>query len=143
MRSPGGAKTVFRNTLSADSIESRLIIYEVLVTVRRSDTATFGVPPDHTADIIRGVLAKNRPSYRYTNVVESPEHHWTARIMPDGWPLLLSTRIDVHCVGVDGGSRVTIRTLSQFFIMGDVFNFYRRYIRDVLAAIDEEARATM
>lgn len=111
------------------------------MTVRRSDTATFGVPPDHIADIILSVLAKDRPSYRYTDVVEHSQLHWTTRIKPIGWPLLLSTHVDVHCVGTDGGSRVTVRTRSQFYIMGDVFNFYRGYIRDLLAAIDEEARA--
>ncbi len=111
------------------------------MTVRRSHTGTYAPPPDRIAAIIRDVLAKGRPSYKYTNVVESPAHQWTARIRPVWWPVLLSTRIHIQCVEANGGSSVTVNTVSQFYIMGDVFDFYRRYIHDLLTAIDEAAEA--
>jgi hypothetical protein len=106
------------------------------MTVRRSDAATFPFPPDHVAAAVRAALASRRPEYAYVDVDErTPGTQWTARVKPNVWPLNLSTRLDVSCVPAPDGSRVRVETTSQWYILGDVKDYYRGYVRDLLGSV--------
>jgi len=105
------------------------------MTVRRSDSVTFSATRDRVAAAVRDALASGRPEYKYIDIQEHADAcKWTARIKP-AWPLLLSTQLAVSCTLTADGSRVSVETKSQPYIFGDVMNFYRGYIRDLLDTV--------
>jgi hypothetical protein len=98
------------------------------MTVRRHSDDYFEAAPSAVATAVRIVLSR-RPPYIQTSETEKVTI-FTTNVKPKWW--LLGTDMTVHLQPSSGGTQVVAKTESQFFIMGDVFGFYNRYIRDFL-----------
>jgi len=109
------------------------------VTVVRQSSEKFDASPGHLLGSILTILKTGQQKYSYVDTeVDRGSGKIHTRIRPNLWPLLLSTRLDIQIQGGDMTSSVKVRTRSQWFILGDVFNFYRSYIRDLLNSLRSE-----
>src|SRR5882672_10967500 len=108
---------------------------EKVVSVTREKSELLDADLAKVAEAVRDALARGQPSYDYQMTCESDDHReFRAVIRPHAW-LMLSTRLLIQVHPEVSQTRIVARTLSQAFIMGDVFDYYRGYLRDVLATI--------
>ena len=104
------------------------------MTVRRHSDDFFDAAPPAVASAARTVLAR-RPPYVHTTETEK-DAVFKAHVKPRWW--LLATEMTVQLQASSGGTQVVVKTESQWFIMGDIFNYYNRYIRDFLRDLRTE-----
>jgi len=110
------------------------------MTVIRKDTRTFEAPRARVVDAVRRVLSKGQLKYIYVDTEEAIEgDSFMTRIRPT-WRLLLSTVMTITLEGIGPRTNVSVATRSQFFILGDVLDMYRQYIRDALFALDVQLK---
>jgi len=107
------------------------------MTVRRHSDDYFDAAPPVVASAVRTVLAR-RPPYVRADEVEK-DAVFKTNVRPSWW--LLGTVMTIHLQPSSGGTQVVADTKSQFFIMGDVFGYYNRYIRDFLGALRSELQS--
>jgi hypothetical protein len=106
------------------------------MTVRREQSEIFHASTEKIVEAVRSVLANGQPSYKYHRAVESDDHLiFNTVVRPSWWPLLAATKMRIRLIPNDSQTKVVVDTQSQLFILGDVFNIYNGYIRDVLGAI--------
>ncbi len=108
------------------------------MTLQRHRTTSFGADPHRVAAGVRKVLAR-RPPYRGTLEVE-PDALFSTRVRP--YWFLASTEMTVRLDGQAGGTAVLVATRSQWYVRGDVFRFYDRYISAFLTALEEQLAAS-
>ena len=107
------------------------------MTIVRRDTKTFEAPRERIVGAVRRVLSKGQQRYVYTDTQEAQDGNmFTTRIRPIG-RLLLSTAMTIKLEGTGPRTTVSVETRSQFFILGDVLDMYRQYVRDLLFALEE------
>ncbi|SRR6266851_4175217 len=104
------------------------------MTVRRHSDDYFDSTPSAVASAVRAVLAR-RPPYLQTSETEK-DAVFKANVRPHWW--LLGTDMTIQLQSSSGGTQVVVKTRSQSYIWGDVFNFYNRYIRDFLRDLRTE-----
>ena len=104
------------------------------MTVRRHSDDYFDAAVPAVARAVRIVLAQ-RPPYIQTNELEKDAVFMT-NVKPSLW--LLGTNMTIHLQPSSGGTQVVAKTQSQWFILGDIFNYYDRYIRDFLRDLRSE-----
>ena len=109
------------------------------MTVRRTTAEQYPASKEEVFLALRVVLAGSQDGYRYveTSFFESAGGV-SCRVRPKLWPLMMSTALTVQVDEDADGSLVTVETCSQFFIIADVFNFYNKYITDLLFSLGEE-----
>ena len=111
--------------------------------VQRSLEDHLDVPVAAVADAVRAILTRY-PAYRETIETDKDGLFKTKvkpRFKPLGW-LMLSTDMTIELqplVGV-GGTKVIVTTKSQWYITGDIFDIYRRYLRDFLKDLGKEVQ---
>ena|SRR5436190_11367583 len=96
------------------------------MAVRREAIDYLEGSPQFVAWAVRQVLAKH-PPYTESSEVEKDALFKTI-VSPHWW--LLGTEMRVRLRPSSGGTQVVAETTSQWFIMGDVFDYYNRYIRE-------------
>lgn len=104
------------------------------MTVQRHSDDYFDAAPSVVASAVRTVLAR-RPPYIQTSEMEK-DVVFKTNVKPSWW--LLGTDMTIQLQPSSGGTRVVAKTESQWFILGDVFNFYNHYIRDFLKHVRTE-----
>jgi hypothetical protein len=104
------------------------------MTVQRYSEDQFDAPPLDVATAVRTILARCPP------YIESSESEKDLIFKTNVKPFrgLLRTNMTVRLQPSFGGTRVLAETRSQWFIMGDVFDMYNRYIRDFLRDLHTE-----
>jgi hypothetical protein len=106
------------------------------MTVEREHAEKFRASFSSVLDAIREVLAEGHPSHSYEDTVEAESgRRITTTVKPWQWPLFLTTAMSIDLDPDDTSTRVTVRLRSQWFLIGDIFNFYGGYIRDLLQAV--------
>ncbi len=103
------------------------------MTVRRQKEAIFQTPKTVVVECVRKVLHSNP---FYTHVVESIEGSFLTLVQPNF--LFLDTPMTILLETIETGTLIKVTTESQPFILGDIFNFYNRYITDFLTVLKEE-----
>ena len=112
------------------------------MTVERQDSAQFGASREQLFGSILRVLKSGQRTYRYVDTeIDKDSGNVHTRVKPNWWPILLSTRLDIRVEGDDTASSVVVRTRSQWFLIGDIFDFYGGYIRDMLSSLRSEMAA--
>ena len=105
------------------------------MSVTREESKVVDAQIADVADAVRATLARGRASYTYQVTSESDDHlRFQAVIRPNS-RMLLSTRLQIELHAEGAQTRIAARTFSQRFIMGDICDYYRDYLRDVFAAI--------
>jgi hypothetical protein len=104
------------------------------MTVRRHSDDYFDGAPTAVASAVRAVLAR-RPPYLQTSEMEK-DVIFKTNVRPHWW--FLGTDMTIQLKSSSGGTQVVVETRSQWLILGDVFNFYNRYIRDFLRDLRTE-----
>ena len=104
------------------------------MTVRRHSDDYFDGTTSAVASAVRAVLAR-RPPYLQTSEMEK-DAIFKTNVRPHWW--LLGTDLTIQLKPSSGGTQVAVETRSQWLILGDVFNFYNRYIRDFLRDLRTE-----
>ena len=104
------------------------------MTVRRYSEDLFDEPPPDVATGVRTVLARCPP---YLGSSE-PEEDFIFKTNVKPFRGLLRTNMSVRLQPSFGGTLVLVETKSQWFIVGDVFDMYNRYIRDFLRDLHTE-----
>ncbi len=104
------------------------------MTVRRHSENFFRIAPPAVANAIRTVLAR-RPPYNRTAEI-AKDTLFKVNVKPS-W-FLLGTTMTVQLHPEDDGTRVITDIKSQFYIMGDIYNFYNRYIYEFLHDLRSE-----
>ncbi|MHB8637879.1 MAG: hypothetical protein ACYC96_15560 [Fimbriimonadaceae bacterium] len=116
-----------------------MIEREGSMTVYRDSDDQFQASPAEVAAAARVILAHS-PYYRHLRELV-PGARFEALVKP-GWSplywLILSTPMVVQLAPVGGGTKVHVETKSQWFILGDVFNYYNRYIATFLRELRAE-----
>lgn len=107
---------------------------DTIMTVRRHSDDYFDAAPTAVASAVRAVLAR-RPPYVQMSETER-DAAFRTNVKPSWW--LLGTDMTIQLLPSSGGTQVVAKTESQWFILGDVFNFYNRYIRDFLRDLRTE-----
>jgi len=104
------------------------------MTVRRHPDDYLDAAPPAVASAVRTVLARRPP---YVQTTETEKGTVFKTIVKRSW-WLLGTDTTIHLQPSSGGTQVVAKTESKWFILGDVFNFYNRYIRDFLRDLRTE-----
>ena len=111
------------------------------LSAEREQSEVFFVNSERVIDAARAALSERQRGYKFANIVMSTEQRrLDAVIFPTLWPLLLSTRITITIAPTEGRAtadqtKVVVHTTPQPYILGDVFDLYGGYIRDILRAI--------
>ena len=103
------------------------------MTIRRHSDEYFDAAPAAVASAVRAVLA--RSPYLQTSEVKK-DAVFKTNVKPSPW--LLGTDMFVEVQASSKGTQVVAKTQSQWFILGDVFNFYSRYIQEFLRDLRAE-----
>ena len=112
------------------------------MTVERQHAETFRFSHSRVLDAVREILAGGHPSHSYEGTEEAEGgRRITTTVKPWQWPLFLSTAMSIDLDPDGTSTRVTVRTRSQWFILGDMFNLYGGYIRDLLQAVHNKLMA--
>jgi hypothetical protein len=104
------------------------------MTVRRHAETYLNAAPADVAEAIRWVIG-NDPPYSHT-IEKADGMEFRTRVRPNWW--FLSTEMTVQIQPQSEGTRVIADTKSQFFIVGDLPDFYNHYLRDFLRDVQLE-----
>lgn len=110
------------------------------MTVKREQSRTFNASPTEVAPALRAVLAAGQGSYRYFGNEESEGGRSFQTVIQHSQPGILSTKLRVWIEPLGSQSRVTVSTRSQWFLLGDINDFYGDYIRDLFNSIGSRLR---
>jgi len=103
------------------------------MTVRRHADQKFEATPQSVAAAIRKVLARRPP---YIDFQKEGDLAFRTNVRPSRW--LLGTEMTVRMEPSSNETNVIAETKSQWFILGDVFNYYDRFIRDFFGDLRRE-----
>jgi hypothetical protein len=106
------------------------------MTVRREQSEVFKAPSAKVIGAIRSALADKLDTCSFKHTVEAEDHlvfNTVAR--PSWWPLVLETKMNISLEPGESQTKVTVRIRSQWFLLGDAFDYYGGYIYDILKAI--------
>lgn len=103
------------------------------MTIRREDYQYIDSAPVQVASIVRQVL--ERPPYTHTREQEQ-DVQFKTKIKPN-W-LYLPTEMTVQLHPSSGRTRIVAEIKSQWWIMGDVYEVYNRYLREFLREVELE-----
>ncbi len=113
------------------------------MTVKRQKQGEFHTPTELVVEAIRTVLAKGGSSYKYRQTsYDSSTRTFRTVITPSLYPLILPTPMTITVLPSEMGTKVVVGTRSQWFVLGDVFNFYSRYITAFLNALTQNLMPT-
>lgn len=108
------------------------------MTVTRCRTEQLNAEASTVVDALAATLDEGQKAYQYTETEVSESGMSVAAVIkPNSWPLLMSTRLSVH-IGrqSDDFTLVTAKTKSQWFIFGDVLNYYNGYLDDLIGSLE-------
>jgi hypothetical protein len=104
--------------------------------VRRQKDKDYEAPLEAISAAVRVVLARVPPYYRTKESV--PLTGFSTSIRPSY--RLLPTALTVELKPTSSGTRVVAKTVSQWFILGDFFGYYDRYLREFFNAVLAELK---
>ncbi|HSB65659.1 MAG TPA: hypothetical protein VLD65_03725 [Anaerolineales bacterium] len=104
------------------------------MTVRRHSEDYFYTPSAEVSNVVRDILSR-RPPYIHTHELVK-DTVFKTNVKPEWW--YLGTEMIIQLQLHNNGTRVVADTKSQWFILGDIGDFYNRYLRDFLKDVRME-----
>lgn len=104
------------------------------MTVVRHFDGLFDAPLATVANGVRTVLGK-KPPYR-TTIEVTKDTLFKTNVKPCWW--LMGTNMTIKLQPSSDRTQVVVETRSQWFIIGDIFDYYNRYIRDFLRDLENQ-----
>ena len=105
------------------------------MTVERKQTEMIDAALPDVLNTVRSVLTNGKAAYRYENTIESEEGRVIDTVIRPHQSWLLSTKLCIHLYAFDTKTKVVIETKSQWFLFGDIADYYGGYIRDLFESI--------
>jgi hypothetical protein len=107
------------------------------MTVRIQDIKSFAVSKEQMKVCVLRALGEKRAKYSYVKInISEDGSEINVRIKPKLWPLILSTKSCIKLCGGDANCSVEISICSQWYILGDCFNYYTGYIKDLFDKLE-------
>lgn len=107
------------------------------MTVIRESKKIFSSPFDKIFAQLQKILRNGQKGYSYADAsISSDQRTIYTKIKPNTWPLMLSTKLKIVIEENATGCSVMASTKSQRLIFGDVFNFYNRYLNDLMKSLE-------
>lgn len=106
------------------------------MTVSLTDKQYFKATIEDVARCVRKVLYGDS---LYRGVVESPDGLQFSFIYQPRMPFLLPTDMTIELYGMPSETAVIIGTVSQPFVVGDIFGSYDHYIADLFKKLNKVA----
>ncbi|MGH7963139.1 MAG: hypothetical protein ACRERD_15130 [Candidatus Binatia bacterium] len=104
------------------------------MSVQRQKDDSFDAAPAAVAAAVRAVLSHRPP---YVSMTETErDTAFETNVKPSWW--LLGTDMTVVLQPLPTGTQVVAKTKSQWFIYGDVFDYYNGYLRDFFRDVRTE-----
>lgn len=104
------------------------------MTVQRNSDDYFNTPFTVLARAVRTVLRRCPP---YFDTVEKEiDTLFKTNVKPGWW--LAGTEMSIELKPSSGGTEVSVKTQSQVLVRGDIFGFYKRFIRSFLKDLRAE-----
>jgi hypothetical protein len=104
------------------------------MTVVRHFDGLFDAPLVTVANGVRAVLVKKPP---YRNTIEvAKDTLFKTNVKPSWW--LMGTNMTIKLQPSSDRTQVVVETRPQWFITGDIFGCYNRYIRDFLRDLQNQ-----
>ena len=104
------------------------------MTVLRYSDQLFDAPLAMVANAVRAVLIRKPP---YRNTIEvSKDTLFKTNVKPSWW--LMGTDMTIKLQPSSNRTQVVVETQSQWFVFGDVFDCYNRYILDFLRNLQNQ-----
>ncbi len=107
------------------------------MSVRRQKDDCFDATPPAVAAALRVVLSR-RPPYSHTTETQR-DTTFKTNVKPSWW--LLGTDMTIELQPSPTGTQVVAKTASQWFILGDAFDYYNRYLRDLFRDVRAELQS--
>ena len=104
------------------------------MSVRRQKGDYLDASPLAVAAAVRVVLSRRPPYFDTTETQRDTT--FKTNVKPSWW--LLGTDMTIELQPSPSGTQVVARTASQWFILGDAFDYYDRYLRDFLRDVKAE-----
>jgi hypothetical protein len=107
------------------------------MTVIRENSEEFDSTLPSVVDALEHMLSVGQGSYTYKHTEsEIDPTRFKTVVTPKLWPLLLTTRMTISVESRQPAvTVVSVRTQSQWYIFGDIANFYRGYIHDLFESL--------
>jgi hypothetical protein len=109
--------------------------WDSVMTVQRKQTELIDAALPEVLRTVRSVLATGKPSYRYEDTIESEEGREIATIIRPHQAMMLSTKLRIRLYAFEAKTKVVIETKSQWFLFGDIADYYGGYIRDLFESL--------
>jgi hypothetical protein len=110
---------------------------EHTMTVRREREEFVDAPLENVRHCVLRVLNGGRWYYSYIDTVLSDDGLTIdTQVKPKAWTLGLSTPLRISLRQESPGCTVSAQTQSQWYVRGDIFNCYRRFLNDFFTALD-------
>jgi len=107
------------------------------MSVRRQKSEIFDATPPAVAAAVRVVLSR-RPPYLSTTET-TRDTVFETNVKPSWW--LLGTHMTFELQPSPTGTQVIVKTESQWYIFGDVFNCYNGYLREFFRDVRTELQS--
>lgn len=128
--------TLLRSCAVSSQCHTSTLAQNYKMPVRRQKDEYYEAPLEAVTAAVRVVLSRVPP---YCSTEETvPLTGFSTRIRPSY--LLLPTAMTVELQLTSSGIRVVAKTVSQWFIFGDFFGYYDRYLREFFNAVVAELR---
>src|SRR6267378_333049 len=107
------------------------------MSVRRQKDDHFDATPPAVAAAVRVVLSRHPPYHCTTETAKDAA--FKTNVKPSWW--LLGTDMTIELQSSPTGTQIVAKTKSQWFILGDVFDYYNRYLRDFFRDVQAELQS--
>jgi hypothetical protein len=105
------------------------------MTVQRKQTEIIDAALPDVLKTVRSALVNGKSSYRYEDKVESEGGREIDTVIRPHQAGMLSTKLRIRLYAFETKTKVVIETKSQWYLFGDVADYYGGYIRDLFESI--------
>lgn len=107
------------------------------MTVIREKSEEFESTSRTVVEALEHILRVGQGRYEYQRTeFENGSTRFKTVVTPKRWPPLLSTQMIISIESLEPSvTVVSVRTQSQWYIFGDIADFYGGYIRDVFESL--------
>lgn len=105
------------------------------MTVRRKQSEVIEMPPGETAQALKALLNRGQADYDYLLTFTAPDEREFKAVIRPHLRFLLSTPLQIRLEPAGSKTQVVVEAQSQWFLFGDISDFYGGYLRDLFDSL--------